>query len=518
MDRRTSALKLWIACAPLLVACSSPEKEPVSGQQLALTAEQNVERALRGAHQAGSFIADSAVLAKALSSGSKKDCYSTPCAVGTQCPEVDCQPEDAVTVADLQDDRDELGDSIDDLMKVLREEVFTPQNLEAEDGDGATYLLGPDTLCEADSASGSPVTPGSDAAPAPESTLDADCVENAQKLQPRLRLSPAGSGVNVALLLTAQRRNPVTFELGSDDVGVVVDLGEIKAAMDASGESSDSLAALSGKVELELHRNAERDYSFRVNVLSPVALGVLDDLQQRVDVALGATSPAFELRLDGNARKVSGNYHVGALSVHGPLNAFRENFDDDEPVAAGTPATEKTYTGTIDALLAGLDGGVTLSVDGNEDKLALVGLGLGEQASTLKFDGATVAQVDLNPNAGRHFDLALEKVGDEQVAMTFSPTFDLNVLLKLAPLANQLTNIPAYALDDTLRVWFDGANPRIQSEPDQLRVLSGTLKVSSRAVPQADIEVPSGSCLLDAPSGTPVAHELLSELVAGTCK
>ena len=37
-------------CVPLLAACSSPEREPVSGRELALTAERNVELALRGAH------------------------------------------------------------------------------------------------------------------------------------------------------------------------------------------------------------------------------------------------------------------------------------------------------------------------------------------------------------------------------------------------------------------------------------------------------------------------------------
>jgi hypothetical protein len=525
MMRRMFVPKCWLVCAPLIAACSSPEKEPVSGRTLALTAQQNVERTLRGAHQAGSFIADSAVLAKALSGAASKDCAPTAaCPVGAPCLPVEPQCEDAVTVDQLKETRRDLSDAIDDLLKTLREDVFTPENLESEDGTYAVYLLGPDVICknsEVDVSSPAPAPGGNAAAlPAPEPALDRQCVERARKLEPRLQLSaPSPGSVEVALLLTAQKRKPATLELRPDGVDMQLDLGEIKAALDAAGEPTDSLAAMSGKVKLELQRNAENDYSFRVDVLSTLGLGIVDALEQRIDIGLTASTPTFELRLDGNARQVSGTYDYGALSVHGPLGAFRDDTGDTYD-ASGNATAPKTYSGTIDALLAGVEGGITLAVDGERDHLALTGVGLGDEPSTLKFDGATVAQLELNPSAGRHFDLTLDAVAENQTAITFSPTFDLNLLLNFAPLANQISDLPAYALGDTLRLWFDGANPSVRSESEQLRVLSGTLNLTSKATPQANLQVSPGSCLLDAPEGAATAtnHELLGRFVAGACK
>lgn len=522
--RRSSSLGMWVLCAPVLVvACGSPEREPISAQTLALTAETNVERALRGAHDAGSFIADSALLAKMLSSTSGSSCDAAPappCPDGGVCPPPEdstCET-DSVTVSDLQQSRADMSDSIDELLKSLREKVFTAENLESEDGSSAVYLLGPDFFCSADSSSGSAVpTPGgATPTPEPEPVLDSACVERAEELQPRLRLtSPSDGNVDVALLLTSKKTNPATLQLHSDSVGVVFDLGEFKASMDAIEQPLEGVSALSGQVQLELRKNAARDYSFRVNALSALALSTLDDLDQRVSVSLGKSVPTFEIRLDGNARKLTGSYDLGALGVSGPLNAFRDSLEDPAPTAVGEPPPQdKTYTGTIDALLAGLEASVVF--DGNEDKLSFRGLGLGDQSSTLKFDGQTLAQLDLNPAAGRHFDVSLERDSDDRTTLTFTPTFDLTLLLDFAPLANQLSNIPAYLLSDTLRVWFDGTAPSVRGELDQLRVVSGTLNLSSASVPMAGVRVPAGSCLLESNADAP-EHELLGQFAAGTC-
>jgi hypothetical protein len=521
MGRRLSVLGVWIACAPLLAACSSPEREPISAQTLALTAETNVERALRGAHQAGSFLADSALLAKVLSSTASSSCESAPaapCADGALCPTPDdttCEV-DAVTVTDLQQSRQEMSDSIDELLESLREEIFTPENLESEDGASAVYLLGPEFFCAAASSAGTPVAPPGGATPTPEPELDSACVERAQRLQPRLRLtSPNDGDVDVALLLTAQKKNPVTLQLHSQSVGVLFDLGELKASLDAIEEPLEGVSALTGQVQIELRKNAELDYSFRVNALTNLALTTLDASNQQVSVSLGKSVPSFEIRLDGNARQLTGSYDLGALGVTGPLNAFRDSFEDPAPTLPGDPAPEKTYTGTIDARLAGLEGSVVF--DGDHDKLSFRGLGLGDVSSTLKYDGATLAQLDLNPAAGRHFDLALERTNDEQTTLTFSPTFDLTLLLNFAPLASQISSIPAYLSGDTLRMWFDGTNPSVRGELDQLRVLSGTLNLSSASMPSANIQVPTGNCLLESDAAAP-QHELLGQFASGACQ
>lgn len=500
----------------LLAGCGANEREPISASTLALTAQQNVERVLRGTHAAGSFLADSATLAKLLSS--TQGCDSTPpCAAGAECPPPETTCDDAVSVADLDEARADMTGAIDDLVETLREDVFIPANLESENGEEAVYLLREDFLCKnADPAPTTPNPGGVPPTPDPDA-LDPDCVEQAEKLQPRLRLtSPRDGQVDVAILLTASQRNPVTLQLATDRAGIVFDLAEIKASLDAAGQDTENLKAMSGKLAFELVRNGELDYSARLNVLSSLSLTTIDDLAQQVAFSLAGSSPSFELRLDGNAKKITGTYDFGSFGVKGPLNAFRDSFDVDEPVEVGsTPPPAKTYTGIIELLVGGFDG--KLVYDGNRDKLNFTGLGLGDVASTLKHDGVTLATLDLNPASGRHFDLTVEQDDDDKATLTFLPTFDLRLAANFAPLQSQIDDIPPYLLNDTVRLWFDGPNPSIRTEPDQLRVLSGTLNMSSSSVPAANVQVTSGMCLLNAAVADP-SHELLGEFTAGACE
>ena len=520
MARIGSAWGFKFSWGLLLIACGSSELKPLAAQDMALMAETNLEHALRGAHQAGSFIADSALLAKTLSSVAGSSCASTapPCADGAACPstaDTPCETVDWPSVADLQESRQELSDAIDDLVKSLKEKVFKPENLESEDGTSAVYLLSPDTLCtEEDSAGFSAPPPGgAEPTPEPEPPLDSECVERAQRLQPRLRLtSPAPGDVDVSLLLTAAKNNPITLQLHRESVGVVFDLGEIKATMDSIDEpignvADGSVAEMRGQLQIELRKNGALDYSFRVNALSALGLTVLDELQQGIVFSLAKSVPAFEIRLDGNARKLIGSYDFGPFDVSGPLNAF---------VAAGEPAPrEKTYTGRLEALLAGCEGIVTF--DGQRDKLSWSSLGLGDMSSTLKLDGATLAKLDLNPTAGRHFDLSLERAAEEGLTLAFSPTFDLNLLLNFTPLAQQISDIPKYLLGDTLRIWLDGSAPSVRLEKDQVRVLTGTLSMSSASTPAEGVQIEEGSCLLESKS-TQLEHEILSRFRAGPCQ
>ncbi len=526
MSLRSVSMRGWMLAGLGLLGCGSSEREPISAQQLALTAEENVEHALRGAHAAGSFIADSTTLAHTLSSVTGSNCApvaSAPCPAGTACPltpEPTCT--DSVTTSDLQQTRQDMSDAIDKLLKSLKEEVFIPQNLESEDGHTAVYRLGAEYLCKgsASSSPGAPLpAPGTTPTPTPEPvepTLDPDCVANAEKLAPRLRLSsPSDGEVDVALLLTDARHNPATLELGTDRVGVMLDLGEIKASLDAAGEDTGNLEAMRGKLELELKRNAELDYSFRVNVLSTLGLTTIDDLAEKVAFTLAGHSPSFEIRLDGNARRITGTYDIGSLDVSGPLNAFRDSFASTEYDASGKPLPQKTYTGMIEALLGGLNGSVVL--DGNQDKLELKGLGLGDVSSTLKLDGTTLAQLDLNADAGRHFDLTITHDSDDSTTLAFAPKFDLSVLLNFAPLTAQINDIPDAYLSEKLHLWFDGQNPSVRAEPKQIRALSGTLNLTSEHVPAANLSVPQGSCLVASDASAPT-HPLLGAYSVGACQ
>lgn len=513
--------RVWVMCVPVAVACSgSEEREPVSAASLALTAQQNVENALRGAHTAGSFVAESATLAKLLSAGTQSCESGLDCTLDGACTPSEPVCTDSVTSEDLAEAREDMADAIDDLVKTLREDVFVPANLESEDGKAAVYRLTPEFLCKRGDSTTTPAPPPGGSTQPTTAELDPECVEHANELQPRLRLtSPSEGDVDVALLLTKERRNPATLELHHDGIGAQIDLAEVKATLDASHQDTGSLASMSGKLQFELHRNADLDYSFRFNVLSSLNVNTVDDLMQQIALTLAGSKPSFELRLDGNARQVTGTYHFGAFGVKGPLNALYDAGDDDAISDDGAPnagsAGAQKYTGLIDLLIGGFDGSVTF--DGSRDRVELHALGLGDKSSTLKHDGDLIAQLDINPTNGRHFDLAMEKDDAGQTTLTFSPTLDVSVLLNFQKLKAQIADIPDYALNDTLRVFFNGTNPSVRTEKEQLRVLSGTLNVTSQQTPSANLSVPTGSCLFDSNAEEP-AHELLGALASGTCK
>jgi hypothetical protein len=293
-----------------------------------------------------------------------------------------------------------------------------------------------------------------------------------------------------------------------------VDLGELKATAEAIDEPLEGLDELRGQIGFELRKNAERDFSLLFNVIEDVVVVATDDMDQTVSVSVGASEPTAELRFDGNAERVIGSYDLGLLQVTGPLNAFRDFFHETEYDDSGFPLPEEPYTGDIDFVLAGVEGSIELT--GETDVLSLSDLGLGDESSSLKYNGDTVAQIDLNPDAGRHFDVDLRPAGEGATEFSISPTFDLTMLLNFAPLAGQISDLSSYLLDDTLRIWLEGPSPSLVSEAEHLRVSSGTLHLESASQPEANLVVPEGSCLLESGAEAP-AHELFGAFSAGAC-
>jgi hypothetical protein len=507
----------WVLLGTMAAVGCSGEKGkeearlPIGHSQAALTAQQNTERALKGLVDAGGFIAESASVAQSMSSlaGSSESCsgsYVTPeCADGT--PTCDTTPvyqetcvtePNEVTVEDLEQTRQDISDSVDDLVAELRDKVFIEANLESDTGTEVVYRLGADVLCSSDESSDVAEAPAtSDAGVAADAgssgSVDEECAQNVAKLEPRLRLtSPSEGDIDVAVLLTSAKKNPVSLELYHDMLGVVVDLGELKELLDSADQTPEGLSALDGKMSLELVKNAERDFSLRYNVLEDLLVKADEDGDQ-VTVKLGASSPTGELRLDGNARTVTGTYDMSTLNVTAPLGAF-ESDDEEAYDDAGNPVTPKTYTGLIRILLGGLNGSLTF--DGDTDVLNFKGLGLGDVSTTVHHDDDLLLKLDVNPDQDRRFDLKVESGEESSPVLTFSPTLDVRLQLAFQKLADQIPDLDSFLLNDTLRLWFEGANPSIQGTTDSLRVVSGTLHIDSENAPDSSLTVPSGMCLV----------------------
>lgn len=552
VGRKGTVVCLSCSLTALLIGCVAKEesgddmpeaKVGITAQGAALTVQENVDAALRGTLKAAAFVAESQALASSLSSlqGSSEDCVTTGaasvCTVDANGVET-CAPSEPsvttctstteeVTTEDLQESHQEMVDALDDFMTFLKDEIFIDANLESEADNVVIYKLPASVVCS-DESSGDSVSVVSGTDPATgdvapieepiapvETGPDPECLEQFEKLQPRLRLSsPKEGDIDVAVLLTAEKTNPVTLQLYSDRVGLVVDLGELKATLDAAGEDTAELHELDGKVSTELIRNGANDYSIRGSVLEDVHV-VAGEEGEVVTVVLTSTEPTTELRLDGNKKTITGTLNYGALNVTGPLAAFADEETYDEE---GNPVPH-TYTGTIDAVLGGLNG--SLEFDGSTDVLNFKNIGLGDVSTSVAFDGEDIFKLDVNKDDERRFDLSVAKGEGDTATLTFTPTLDVRLLLNFASLATQITDLDHTLLNDNLHLWFDGANPSIEVGGDNLRVVSGTLHIDSEVHPESSVTVDPGMCLVESESDAEVEAEpetFAAALAAGVCE
>lgn len=492
-----------------IVACEGePELLEISSTQAALTASANAELALQGVIDASDFLARSTSIAEALNAlgGRQETCSSSGvafCPDGSECPptETVCTT-DELSEDDLEDARREIREGAQDLARELRERVLIEANLESSTSTSATYRLGPDVLCSDDADA----APAGTAASGDDPNLDSDCVDEVTRLEPRLVLtSPREGDIDVTLHLGAERHSPLTLELYRESLGVRVDLDEAVDVARDFGEDLKGLRELSGLLEWRLARNAARDYSLELNVLEPVS-AVVESEGDTLTTSLAASSPAWNVRIDGNTNTLSAGLDLGTLRVGGPLRLFADLFEREDSVdsaappggaldAAPLPEPEpepRAYTGVIELLLSGLSG--TLSYTADSDVLSFSDLGFGDSTSTLKHDDKTLLGLDLNALSGRRVNLEISPT-EGGAEIRISPTFDLKLAFAFEHIADQFEGIADHLMNDTLRLWFAGESPAIEVDDELLRVTSGTLHLDSQAEPSVAVRVETGMCL-----------------------
>lgn len=520
-----------------LLACGGDsELVEISSQKAALTASENSERALHGLVDAADFLTASSSIANTLGAigGTTEECDSSvvPCTSdSSSCPEPVTVCTSTSDGADLGETRDEIRDGMQALVDRLRERVLIPENLETETPTSATYRLGADVLCDSDDTPD--VSPGSSA----PSEADADCIDQAERYQLRLRLtSPREGDVDMTLLVGEAQNAPLTVHLFQHSLGVQLDLGEVLDAARDLGEDVGSLKELAGVLQLELVENAPLDYSLELDVLSALHV-VAGEAGETVSASLGASSPALHLRVDGNAQRLTAGIDLGALELLGPLSSFAGLFGADAasnsagPNSAGSgdsedsftgapPAEERSYTGNIKLLLAGLSS--TVSYVADSDVLNFTDVGFGDRTSTLEHDGKRLFALDLNPTRGRRLNLVVEPDGDG-TKVSITPTLDLALSFAFHNIADQFDDIADYLLDNTLHVWLEGSAPVVEIRDEQVQVVSGSLNLTSSFDPAHDLSVLAGECLLDASDASdetdePGAGAPFATLSAGTCE
>lgn len=390
---------------------------------------------------------------------------------------------------------DNTNKSVDDLTSFLRDRVFAEGNFESGDDTSATFLLRPSVECE---------------------PKDTSCIDFFTQNPIRLRLtSPAGGDVDVAFLYSEQRYNPLTFHLYRNSLGLTVDLGASAQTLRAIGGEKVTLPdQLEGSLSFEIVKNGELDYSFRTSVASDIAVAWTKDGKPYA-LGVAATRPTWEVRANGVAKTLTLTENVGHITGKLPLSAlvdsaFNLGLDDG---ASDDP---------IDVLFAGLTGAVTL--DGAADHLHMSGLGLGNATTYVKRGQDVLFSVDANPANGRSFDLDVTVGSNDETVVEVSPLLDFSVHLGFSLVADKVKNLPANALDDTLRVLLSGdAHPVVKAahgaawSGDGLQVVTGQLTLTSSAAPDTNVTVATGQCLSQQTPATGDDHPW-SQFQAGACQ
>lgn len=396
-------------------------------------------------------------------------------------------PREGNRIANLSDDIS--GDAIADM---LIDDVFNQENYE---GNGM-YRLHGQSICEL---------------LAGELPSTEQCVREVDNAGIRLHARLVGEdGLDIDMLVGAQRYEPLSFELRPDLISAVLDLDEAKSAYKILAVTElEALSEMRGRLQATLRVNGAADVSLLFSILDDVHIRLSsDDESLPTSFTSRARDPLLALRFHGGTTRLHIDADLGRTELSVPL----------------TMVNPELQTGQeLDIRLQGLS--FSTALDLNSDELMIGNIGLGNSTSTVSLDGEVLVAVDLNPSHGRRFDLALRRNIDDLAQFVVTPRLDLAIGLDLRPLARAGHEIPDFLLNESYRIILAGAGqpsvepvrPDAEGDfPGGLRVLNGWLALSSTAAAE-EVLVGASQCLIVGEPNMPDAHPLLGRLISVDC-
>jgi hypothetical protein len=400
---------------------------------------------------------------------------------------------------------EEQFDETADRLKIwIRQRVLADSNLESKTDDEAIYRLKPDPTCLS-----IPSTDDPTAVP----QLDTRCVDQLTRLQVRVSLRADGDGVRLGILIGPDRLELSVFIIHSDLLALQMDLPRALAATkvieQTLGTDSPSEAhydALTGKIQLAIHKDGEKKVTFSASVLDAIHVGTLDSTGAvGPEIKLAASDPTVAVTADGMLQALTVKVDMGALDVLG----------DWDPMGVASPNRN------LHVQVGGLYGQATFT-EATDD---IVATGIGVGATFVEAHGARIFDLGLNPNDTRRFDarLFVNAAGQPEVQLT--PRFDLDVGYHLGLVASEYTTPPAsYYQDETYGVLLDngGAATGVAAAPATstfgggIKVTAGTLTISSTGAPQP-VVVPTGKCLTGGGTVPAGGHPVLGAFQVVDC-
>jgi len=351
-------------------------------------------------------------------------------------------PELGVDVASKAASPQLLGDGQTgaDVAQSLNDGVFADANYE---GDGV-FRVPASQLC-ADPA-------------------DTACVDDANRAELRIRAETADDGLDLTLLVGADRAEPMSIGLREGVLTMSVDLAEAEAAVRAVGTTEPGWTVeLSGAISARLDVLGTAHVAVALNIDQPVHVAISDGTASEpfgLDTAVA--QPLVRVELDGVAVIGSAQIGLGSTQVHVPA--------DVDPA--------------LDVDLAGLTATAAMAAGA----LTIDRLSIGDRTMTVAVGGQQAIAIDLNPDAGR--SLGMTVTGDATDAtFAITPGLDLRVAIDHAVLGD---TAPRY---DVTRVLLWGASPStVRQTADQLMVMSGALSLETNPAGYG-VVVDGGQCL-----------------------
>ncbi len=422
---------------------------------------------------------------------------------------------------------DEIAQEIEDALNTC---FLVEANIEEQEPDKVVYLLPGELLCSDQCMDAGAVYCDYGCDPSDQQCIqdqndcvqqaddnEAECISTVNDLQLRLMVTTSGDGVELTLLVGPDKYPTVALNLQDTSVTLSSDLAELKDAvwfiLNTVNDQDIALPEImEGQVEISLTENGEKDFSIDYKILS--ALHVKMDVPDvgMVELTTDQAQNAATLEIDGQAKVVHVAIDLNAATASVP---FASLFDDEPQNATGNLIVE----------LAGLEGGFQVGADDQE--FTITGLGLGDSTSRIRHDDIDLLTLDINPDNARHMDVNVSATGEMPV-ISLDPGAEIRLYTNLGHidqfLAQDEEPAPAELRDQTYTLSFFAPSTASSLTPvqgdeqqaDAVKVLSGTLSLSSTALEQAFV-VQQGQCFAPVEDCEPEVNGVIECMAAFDC-
>ncbi len=403
-----------------------------------------------------------------------------------------------VSMPSMMTTEEKIDSTADDLEMFIKARLLVESNVESKTDTEITYLLKPDPTCKPLPSSGS-------------TTPDASCVEDLPKLQVRVVVRGDGDGARFQVLLGPDKLELSVLIIHSDLLAWETGLASAQKAADFAnkvlgkpGEEPFPFHKLEGRTKVALQKLGDKKFGFSFAALEAIDI---EPKNPQVVFKTAKSDPLFSVVADGVAKTATVKLGVGQTDIKAPWDP------------------KDTGVANLDLAISsgGLYGETTLSEMTNE--LALKGLGIGQSFVAVR--GTHIFDLNFNAANARKFNVLAKVTGADVPRLELTPAFDLSLGFKLGAIASDFSSAPPMELqNETYTINFVPAGaPAAVVEAAKttatfgggVKVVAGTLTLSTTSSAAATVTVAAGKCLVGNDHPAMGSHAILGHLASVAC-